>query len=424
MSQGNWRTARAGLRDLAQGRLTCLAWARECLDRLQQTQARIGAFAAWDRDLVLAQARALDEAGAPGELGGVPIAVKDVIDTADLPTEFNSPLYAGHQPTLDAACVRILRAAGALILGKATTVEFASLGSPPATANPANPAHTPGGSSSGSAAAVAAGIVPLALGTQTGGSTIRPASFCGVAGFKPTFGLVPVEGLRPYAPSLDTIGWMAREVVDLLLLARAFQFPPAKPPSTGLRLGFYKGPYWDQADQDSRAALSWARGRLEAAQIEVVDVAGPQQAGQLNRAQDTVMHGEGRVAYLAEYTRWPDRLHPRLRAEVENEAGIDGARLAWAYDFLGDQRPRFEQAMDGFDAWLTPAVPGEAPEGLDDTGDAVFNRMWTGLHMPAVTLPGFTGRRGLPVGIQLVAPRFADLRLLEVAARVESLLQG
>lgn len=416
-------TATDIVRALEAGSLTATRAVEDCLAAVDAAEADIHAFAHVAADAARQRAREIDEAPAGGLLRGVPVAVKDVIDTADMPTQYGSPLYRGHRPSRDAACVAVLRAEGAVVLGKAQTVEFASLGRTADTVNPHDHGHTPGGSSSGSGAAVAAGMVPVALGTQTGGSTIRPASFCGVAGMKPTFGTVPVEGMKPYAPSLDTIGWMARGVADLALLARAFRID-RDGGAAGLRgrIGFWRTPYWDAAGPDTRRALEETAAALRAAGIEVGEVAGPDGAERLNEAQDIIMHGEGRTAFLSEYLRWRGQLHPEFVAEVENSRGIDGAALAWAADYLGALRPRFDEAMDEYDAWLVPAVPGEAPAGLASTGDAVFNRLWTGLHAPAITLPGFRGARGLPVGIQLVAGRFRDARLLAAAARVEEIL--
>ena len=389
----------------------------DCLAAIEQYESDVCAFASIDHAVNI-------KAAARGLLSGIPIGVKDVIESASLPTEFNSPLYEDHQASRDAACLAVLKAQGAVLLGKTTTVEFASLGRVTATRNPHNYAHTPGGTSSGSAAAVATGMVPIALGTQTGGSTIRPASFCGVAALKPTWGLVPSEGLKPYAPSLDTITWMARSVDDLERVLLCFE-PLEKAPKLGdvLRIGFYRTPYWDNAEAATRDALQSTIRILESHGHIVEMLEGPKNAADLNQAQDTIMHAEGRPAYLAEYLQWPERLHPELRGEVENLKAISTAQLRSAYDYLGSMRPVMDQAMSGFDAWLTPAVPGEAPAGLQSTGDAVFNRLWTGLHMPCVTLPGFRGAANMPVGIQLVAPRFKDRHLLATAARIEALIK-
>ena len=416
-------TATEALRAIRDGRLSRADYLQTCLAIVESREANVRAFASLDVGGAMRAARVGDETSADGMLSGIPIAVKDILDTEELPTEFNSPLYEGHRPAKDAACVAALRAEGAIVLGKAATVEFASRGQVASTVNPYNALHTPGGTSSGSAAAVATGMVPIALGTQTGGSTIRPASFCGVAGLKPTFGTVPIDGMKPYAPTLDTIGWMARSVDDLALVARALRISlDTSTLKDTPRIGFYRTAYWEEADGDVRDALDWARQAFLKAGAVIDDVAALPGDDRLNEAQDVIMHGEGRVAYLPEYLRWRDRLHEGLREDVENAEGYDGSKLRWAYDYLGMMRQTFDQAMAEYHAWLTPAVPGEAPVGLEETGEATFNRLWTGLHTPAITLPGFLGQTGLPVGIQLVGRRFADATLLSVAEFAERAL--
>ncbi len=407
-------TASEALRQFRKGTLTLGAYRDACFAAIDKDEGQVGAFAHLDRD-----AEWLTSSN--GLLQGIPIGVKDLIDTENLPTEFNSPLYQKHQAGKDAACVAVLRAQGAAITGKTTTVEFASLGRVPETRNPHNHGHTPGGSSSGSAAAVACGMVPIALGTQTGGSTIRPAAFCGVAALKPTFGIVPTEGLRPYAPSLDTIGWMTRSVEDLQRVLDCFH-PLEETPAliSPMRIALYRTAYWDNAAKETRDALQATTELLEARGVIVERVDGPAGDEKLNLAQDIVMHGEGRISYQAEFARWPNRLHPEQRDEIENVKKISDDDLRWAYDYLAAMRPKMEATLRGFDACLTPATPGEAPAGIESTGDAVFNRLWTALHMPCITLPHFRGPNNLPVGIQLVAPRFRDRQLLAVAAVIET----
>lgn len=427
MSEDRELTASAALHRIGAGEYSAEEFVSRCVSAITEREPVVGAFATIDAEAAIERARELDRIERPrGLLHGVPVAVKDVFDTEDMPTEYNSPLYRGHRPGRDAAVVAILKAEGAIILGKAQTVEFASLGRVAETTNPHDPERTPGGSSSGSAAAVAAGMVPIALATQTGGSTIRPAAFCGVAAMKPTFGTVPVEGMKPYAPSLDTVGWMARAVEDLGLISRVFRIDRDGDADAGgvSRIGFYRTPYWEAAEEDTRRALADCIALLGGAGIDVEEVEGPPGAERLDEAQDTIMHGEGRTAFLSEYLRWPEALHPEFVDEVENRLGIDAAALRWAYDYLGEFRPRFDEAMADFDAWLVPAVPGVAPRGLSSTGDAVFNRLWTGLHVPAMSLPGMRGRHGLPVGVQLVAARYKDRRLLRAARVMEALLAG
>ncbi len=416
------RSATLALSEIAAGSLSCERWVSECIDSYSRHEPTIQAFAHWSGEQALLQAATLDQSQPRGLLSGLPLAVKDIFDTADQPTTFNSPLYQGRQPAEDAACVALLRQHGAVVMGKSATVEFASLGRTAPTTNPFDRSRTPGGSSSGSAAAVAAGMASVALATQTGGSTIRPASFCGVAAIKPSYGVVPIAGMHPYAPSLDTVGWMARSVDDLMLVARVFGMENPVQLKPSLRIGFYPSPYWDCAQSQTRSALDWARAQMSNAGIELFDVPALPDSHRLNEAQNLIMHGEGRASFLNEHLRWPQRLHPALKDEAENALGITPAQMRWAYDYLGAMAPAFDQAMADCDAWLTPAVPGVAPLGLDQTGDAVFNRLWTGLKMPAITLPGYRDSRGLPVGIQLIGQRHEDWRLLQVAKLVESAL--
>lgn len=396
-----------------------------CLAGIAEKDPVTRCFVALRAEQALEEARARDSGPPTGPLHGVPFAVKDIFDTQDLPTEFNSPIYKGYQPARDAAAVSLLRTAGGVFLGKVSTVEFASVGALPETRNPHNAEFTPGGSSAGSAAAVGGGEIPLALASQTAGSTIRPASFCGAAAFKPTWGRVPVEGMKPFAPSLDTVGFIAQ---DCGLLSRAAEAcgirqQRGEPLDRPLRIGVYRTPYFAEAEQETVVALEQTVHRLRQAGHRVQEVAGPDGSERLNDWQNTVMHGEGRASYLAEYAREPALLHPGVRDVVTNALGITFENLCAAYDGIAALKPRFDAAMSGFDAWLTPAVPGEAPRFEVGNGLATFNRLFTALHLPCMGLPGFRGPYGLPVGVQLVGPRYSDSRLLSVAAVVEALLQ-
>ena len=419
-------TTRIG-RAILSGEISSEQAVNACLERIEQQNRRTKSFVSLNQEQALADARERDNEPSRGPLHGVPFAVKDVFDTADLPTEFNSPLYKGFQPSKDAAAVALLRAAGAVFLGKVATVEFASVGALPATRNPHNPKFTPGGSSAGSGAAVGGGEVPLALATQTGGSTIRPASFCGAAAFKPTWGRVPVEGMKPFAPSLDTVGWIAEDCDLLIRTARALGIETkieddATP--IRLRIGFYETPYFAEAEKETRDALDETVILLESAGHRVERVPGPPGAERLNEWQNILMHGEGRASYLAENARDPFLLHPGVLGVVSNQLGISHDDMREAYDRISALRPEFDAAMEAYDAWLTPAVPGEAPKFELGNGLASFNRLFTALHLPCAALPGFSGPHGLPVGIQLVARRFDDRRLLQTARIVEKLINA
>ena len=415
-------TATVAAAKLREGRLTAEALVRSCLERIAEREPVVKAWTFLDPLLAIASAREVDKAHTMGVLHGLPIGVKDMIETADMPTAYNSPIYQGLRQGRDAACVGIARGEGAVILGKTDTVEFAAAGRRALTRNPHDTARTPGGSSSGSAAAVADGMVPLAFGTQTGGSTIRPASFCGVYAMKPTHGVVNTEGAKRYSHTLDTIGWYGRAPEDLRLVAEAFRLfdldQPFGKPLTQLRIGICQGPNWHLAEQSSHEALLLAARRLEAAGAIVEELALPQAFEGITEAQRVVLLGEGRGAFLQEYVMAHDRLHADFRDRVENFAGISGAQLAGAYNLAAECRKLFDALFPRFDAVLTPAAVGEAPLGRQDTGNPVFNSMWTLLHVPCIAIPTTRGPHGMPVGVQIVGPRFGDAALLDVAALV------
>jgi len=307
-------------------------------------------------------------------------------------------------------------------------VEFAAAGRRALTRNPHDPARTPGGSSSGSAAAVADGMVPLAFGTQTGGSTIRPASFCGVYAMKPTHGVVNTEGAKRYAHSLDTIGWYGREPADLRLGAEAFRLfyldQPLRKGLRELRSVLCGGPNWNLASAETRQALELAGRRLEAAGAVVEPLALPQPFEGITEAQRVVLMGEGRGAFLQEYVAAHAKLHADFRDRVENVAGISGTQLAGAYNLAAECRKLFDALFPRFDAVLTPAAVGEAPLGRQDTGNPVFNSMWTLLHVPCIGIPCMRGPHNMPVGVQIVGPRFGDAALLDVAALVAPVIDA
>ncbi|MBE9607140.1 amidase [Acetobacteraceae bacterium H6797] len=407
---------------LKDGRLSAEDVTRSCLARVAEREHVTRAFAYFDPQLALANARRADKASRRGVLYGLPLGVKDMIDTADMPTSHNSPIYDGLRQGRDAACVGIARAEGAVIFGKTDTVEFAAAGRRALTRNPHDPARTPGGSSSGSAAAVAEGMVHLAFGTQTGGSTIRPASFCGVYAMKPTHGVVNSEGAKRYSHTLDTIGWYGRSPADLRLLAEAFRLygleQAAKPgEARGLRIALVEGPHWSFAAPEAREALATAGRRLEQAGATVEAVTLPRPFDEIGKAHRIVLLGEGRGAFLQEALAAPGLLHQDFHDRAANSEGITAEQMLWAYDHAADCRRLFDEIARGYDAILTPAAPGEAPLGLQDTGNAIFNSMWTLLHVPCIGIPCISGPNGLPVGVQIIGPRFGDAALLTVAGR-------
>lgn len=394
-----------------------------CLERIADRDEHLKAWVHVAGDSALATARALDREPPRSLLHGVPVGIKDVIDTADMPTTFNSPIYAGHRPKADAAAVALLRRAGCVILGKTATAEFA-FSSPPSTRNPHNPAHTPGGSSSGSAAAVADRMAPLALGTQTGGSVIRPAAFCGVVGFKPSFGTVNRTGVKPVADSLDTVGWFSRTVEDaatalhvLSGLALADATGPFAP-----RIGFARTSRWAKADDASHASLESAARRFAAAGAVVAEIALPPAVDALFTGQQQLMKFEAARALAWEQDRHGKALSEALRSRLAEGWAISRDEYDRARALALEARAQHADLMRSFDFLLAPSAPGEAPLGLASTGDSVFNGLWTALGVPCINLPFGRGPAGLPLGLQLVGAFGDDVALLGRAGRAASVL--
>src|SRR5919201_1181315 len=369
-------------------------------------------------------------AGEIGPLHGVPVGIKDIMDTADMPTENGSPLYAGRTPSRDAAVVATLRGAGAVIMGKTVTTEFATR-TPAKTRNPHNPEHTPGGSSSGSAAAVAAGMVPLALGSQTAGSTIRPGAFCGVYAFKPTHGLIPRTGLLQLSRTLDHVGLFARTVEDIALLAEELVGYDERDPDTRPRaripflsatreepplepmLAFIKTPHWERADPDTKEAFGELVETL-GERVEEVELF-PSAAAAWDMHK-TIMEAEMAANLEREWQAGRDRLSERLRALIERGREVRAVDYQRALRAIAPIVESLDELfMQRYDAILTPAALGTAPKGLHATGDPVFCSLWTLLGMPAISLPLMKGANGLPMGVQVVGRRNFDARLLRTA---------
>ena len=417
----NQLSAAEAVAQLASGALTAEALTRACLERAEERKS-VKAWTWLDPEQALAQARAADRAGRPGLLAGLPIGVKDIIDTADMPTGHGSPIYHGNRPFADAACVALLRMAGAVILGKTVTTEFANR-FPGITVNPHNPAHTPGGSSSGSAAGVADFQVPAALGTQTGGSVIRPAAFCGVIGYKPSFGEFSRGGIKLQCHNLDTLGILCRSLDDLALLRAALIGMPHRKVNRDAgapRIGVCRTPVWDAAEPATQALIERGTDRLAKAGATVTDVSFvPEFAGILDHHR-RIFNFEAARNYAYEYEEHHDQVSQVLRdtvltpgRELPLEAYVEAIETAEAF------RRHLDDLFGEVDMLLTPSAAGEAPEGLGSTGDPSFNSIWTLAWTPSVTLPAGPGPRGLPLGIQLVGPRFRDEALLDAAAWVE-----
>jgi Asp-tRNA(Asn)/Glu-tRNA(Gln) amidotransferase A subunit family amidase len=422
---------------LARRELTAEALVQDCLERIAAVDGALGAFEHLDPEAALAAARRIDGLAARPPLGGLPIAVKDIFDTADLPTERGAEAFRGRRPASDAEAVARLRAAGAVVLGKTVTTELAFY-RPGKTRNPHDPARTPGGSSSGSAAAVAARLAPAALGSQTAGSVIRPASFCGVVGFKPTFGAVSMAGVSPFAPSLDTFGLFVRDVEALPLLLRAAGVPLRTPDLRAPpRLALCRTEQWRLADDASRAAVEETASALARAGAPVDDSDAlhpfpesslldpfPESSG-LAAAQRTIMAGEAARTLREIRDLYGPSLSPVLREFLEEGDRVtperENAARALAHRVRTTSLPR---VFSRFDALLTPSAVGEAPVGLESTGDPAMNRIWTLLGTPCVSIPVARGPAGLPIGVQLVGAPGKDAELVAAAAWVMTALAG
>jgi len=405
------------------GALTAERLVRDCLDRIEAREPTVNAWVHLAAEAALAEARALDRGPRLGPLHGIPVGVKDVIDTHDQPTQCGSPIYAGHRPFADAGCVAMLRAAGAIVLGKTVTTEFATR-EPGPTANPHDPAFTPGGSSSGSAAAVADGMVPLAVGTQTGGSVIRPAAFCGVAGFKPGFGTITRQGVKQVSESLDTVGGFGARVADAALVVAAMagwpslaRVAPVAPKRVALRCSFE----WKDAKPETVAALDAMAERLRAAGVEVAVHDLPEECRALAALHPRIEYFEIARAMQHEYRLHRDGLSATLRKRVEDGLAITDGDYRNAVAQARRCRAVYERWIEGFDFILTASAPGEAPRGLASTGSATFNKVWTLLGVPCITLPAGRGPNGLPVGVQLVGRFGGDVELVARAMWVEGL---
>ena len=401
------------------GRLTSENLVRDCLDRIAERDSQVKAWVYLDPALAIAQAKAAD-ATTGGLLRGIPIGVKDIIDTYDMPTGHNSPIFEGKVPFGDAACVALCRTANGVILGKTVTTEFANR-HPGPTTNPHNPAHTPGGSSSGSAAAVADGHVPLAFGTQTGGSVIRPAAYCGVVGYKPTFNDFSRTGIKMQCHSLDTLGLMARTLDDIALFRGAVLKLPPVPIDRSMarpRIGFCRTPIWGDTSADTKALLEATAKTLAAKGASVVDVAFAPQFSDILDDHGAISGWESARNYADERLRNPDKVSPALTAVLTRGLGVSLERYVAAQRKSVAFKAHIDSLFDTVVVLLCPSAPGEAPAGIEATGDPRFNSIWTLAGTPCVTLPAGTGDNGLPLGIQLVGLRHADDRLLSTAAWV------
>ena len=410
----NELSAAEAARRIEAGELTAEALAAACLERIAERDDAVRAWAFLHAKQALAQARELDRMPRRSRLHGVPFGIKDIIDTEDLPTEYNSPIYRGHRPRADASCVALLRRAGCLVLGKTVTTEFAN-NHPSPTRNPHDPAHTPGGSSSGSAAAVADRMVPLALGTQTGGSVIRPAAYCGAFALKPSFGSINRQGTKFVAESLDTIGIFSRAPDDLALALEVLsgRSAPDFASFTGKpRIGLCRTPHWQDADAATQANLEHAAKRLAKAGATVTDFELPPGSDHLFDRHAIIMGFESVRALAWEYMNFPEQISTSLKPRLDEGWQVTRADYDAVRETARQCRRALADRMHAVDFLLTPSAPSEAPRSHESTGDPVFNRAWTLFGVPCVTVPHGKGAHGLPLGIQLVGPFDGDTALL------------
>ncbi len=441
-TEANFHGAAEAAQAIRDGGVSSEELVQACLDRIDAFEGTVAAWAHLDPDLALEQARQADEyrrRGLPlGSLHGVPVGIKDIIDTADLPTEHGTVLHRGRTPSKDATVVSLLRQAGAVIMGKTVTTELAVY-SPGKTTNPHDAARTPGGSSSGSAAAVAAFMVPLAVGTQTNGSIIRPASFCGVYGYKPSHGLISRRGVLAQSRPLDTVGVFGRSLADLALIAESVMSydaadpdmrPRARPqiseimaeaPPVEPYIAFVRTPAWkDQAEESTKdafrelfGALGGGEGGGERDRVDIVDL--PREFAEACEVHRRIMEADLARSFAREYADGKDKLSPVLCEMIERGRTVLAVDYNGAIERAAEYRAFLDEIFDEYDAIITPSAPGEAPVGLDATGSPVFCTIWTLCGMPALNLPILQGPAGLPVGVQLVSYKGDDARLFRTA---------
>ena len=409
------------------GEFTAQDVMQDCLSRIAQREELIGAFTRYDPDRAMQAARQADSNGPKGLLHGVPYVVKDIIDTVDYPTEWGSEVYRGFRPPRNASCVELFNRAGAIMVGKTVTTEFAYF-KPGKTANPAHSEHTPGGSSSGSAAAVADFMVPVGFGSQTAASLIRPAAYCGVVGYKPTHGSFCLEGVMGLSPSLDTLGLLVRQAGDLALARRVLtgcgdrvqaDYDEIKP-----RIALMRGPHWEDGSVEMRDVCQRALEKLGRSGAQTGELVHPEIFNRLTQSQEAVMAYETAQSRLFEYSRYPGQVSEQFTALVESGLNLSCSDYRDALEVKKQAAYLLDSLFMDVDAILAPAAPGEAPFGLHATGDPLFSRGWNLLQVPCVNVPYQSGPNGLPLSVQLVGPYGADGKLIDTARWVEKVLRG
>jgi Asp-tRNA(Asn)/Glu-tRNA(Gln) amidotransferase A subunit family amidase len=409
-------------RRIEAGKLTAAAVIDQCAAAIDAREAEIGAFVALDLEGARRTAKTSAAALAKLPLRGLPVGIKDIFDTVDFPTEYGSALYAGHRPRWDASAVALTRRAGGLILGKTVTTEFAHQ-QPGKTRNPHNPAHTPGGSSSGSAAAIAAGMLPLSLGTQTGGSVVRPAAYCGVAGYKPSFRLIPTVGMKCFSWTLDTVGVFAASVADAAfgaaaITGRDLRVDGAAPKAP--RIALLRSRISGEASPDMQAAIAAAAHAAGGAGARVEEITLPAILEDAWEAHPALQDYEACRSFAFEYDHHRDRIGPKLRELLDRGASVTSEAYDLARRTTKQARHALAEIFANVDVILAPSAPGAAPHSLESTGSPIFNRLWTLMGTPCVNVPGFTDPAGLPLGVQIVGRFGRDRATLEAALFVEA----
>ena len=444
LSSANLLSARDAREAIESGLLTSEELVEACFSRIEALEESIGAWTHLDKELALNQARQADKFRsrglATGALHGLPVGIKDIIDTSDYPTENGTVLHAGRRPSQDATLVSLLREAGAIILGKTVTTELAVY-SPGKTRNPHNTEHTPGGSSSGSAAAVAAAMVPLAVGTQTNGSLIRPASYCGIYGFKPSFARISRHGVLKQSSHLDTVGVFARDLADLALIADVLMrydaqdtgmtpiAPPciskvmAEPVPANPRFAFVRTAKWDQVEESTKDGF---RELIDAVNEQVKDtiyvVNLPAQLDDTYQHHQNIMEADLAQSFAKEYADGKSKLSIVLREMIERGQKVSTTEYDSSVAKIKQYNERLDEIFEEYDAILTPSTAGPAPSGLDATGSPIFNTIWTFCGNPAINLPLLESPEGLPVGVQIVAAKDDDARLFRTSRWLLELL--
>ena len=444
MKNANLLSALQAREALEEGILTSVELVEACFERIAEVEESIGAWAHLDRETALEQARQADNfrrRGLPlGALHGLPVGIKDIIDTSDYPTERGSAIYQGRTPTTDATLVSLLREAGAIILGKTVTTELAVY-SPGKTRNPHNTEHTPGGSSSGSAAAVAAGMVALSVGTQTNGSVIRPASYCGVYGFKPSFARISRTGVMTQSKPLDTVGVFARSLEDLALISDVLMrydsqdsdMKPVAPPCIARvmaedvpvnpHFAFVRTPMWEQVEQSTKDGFRELIDSVNAENSIIIDVVDlPAQFGDIYKDHRNIMEADLAASFAKEYLDSKSQISAELCEMIERGQKVLATEYNASLSKIKDYSEYLNDFFDEYDAILTPSTPGAAPAGLHSTGSPIMNTIWTSCGNPVINLPLLQNLDGLPVGVQIVAGKGDDARLFRTSRWLLELL--